>query len=759
MTTNLKRLITRNSILTLILQYFVVLALVLGISALMHDSWVKHLNIYHTVLELICIFIAMSIFMCVWYTYRRNTAANQVLAFGYLAVVIFDALHTFYFLRLDLSSKTYFDLSTRYWILGRLAEAVFLLLSVSLVKVKFNKWINLFMIIILTLGISKFMISYHNFLPVLLTEQGVTPIKVAMEYVIICLYMVTLYKLKNKIKDEEIVIYKYIFLALLMTISSEFCFTLYTSVTSISWTVGHVLKITSYYYLFKGIYISTVTYPYERLSDKNRKLEEAHMEVNHISETLTGLINALPIAIVKYDLNSRVKYVNKKFEIIFDCNKSELEGLTRSEFIERFSEDDNPIDDKMLEKGVTSVVKTYKTSKGERIKLSVSSQKISDGLLVLLNETRKDQELQNLHIQTETIINAVNSCIWMIDKDKKIVQCNDALAEVYEIHKKEILGMDIDRFNELTAFEARELPDLALSGNYKNQLYEVSFTSFKGNRKELLLHLSSIKNVDGDIIGAASVSTDITELKKEQQKMLQQEKLALLGQMGAGIVHETRNYLSTIKGRCQLIEILAQAEKVREHAIKINSEVDEVNRIISEFLFLSKPRETELEEISLLDVFESIKGMVETTSLVKGVDVDFELSREERYLLCDESQLKQVILNICKNAVDAMTDMSHAKLSVKTGYSEVTNEMFIKVADNGKGISEEDLKKIGTPFFTTKASGTGLGLNACYKIINEHNGRIDVESKLGKGTTFTVILPCIEDDDFEDVNFDGAVNQ
>ncbi|MDF2841401.1 MAG: hypothetical protein K0Q99_2173, partial [Clostridia bacterium] len=226
---------------------------------------------------------------------------------------------------------------------------------------------------------------------------------------------------------------------------------------------------------------------------------------------------------------------------------------------------------------------------------------------------------------------------------------------------------------------------------------------------------------------------------------------ALLGQMGAGIVHETRNFLTTIKGRCQLIDIYTEDEVIRNHSSKINKDVEAVNHIMSEFLFLSKPKDTNLVEISIRDVLGSIKGMVETTSLVRGVKLEMKMCEDERYLLCDESQLKQVILNICKNGIDAMINQPNAKLVLETSYCEYKNAVLIIIKDNGKGISKEHLDKIGTPFFTTKRAGTGLGLSVCYKIIRDHGGKIEVESELGKGTSFTIELPCVEDEEMEDI--------
>lgn len=748
--------ISKKQIKNLLVQYVIILSISLIFALIFHKDWVKHLNIYHTILELTCVFIALSIFISVWFTYDRNLARNCTLGFGFLAVGIYDALHAFYHFKLNLTVTAYFDLSTRYWILGRFAEAIILYLTVKSFKIDLKKRTGLAITLILTVGTSYFVVVYHDLLPILLNEQGVTPIKVVFEYVIISIYLISLWKMKDKEDDGGTVTYKYIFMSILLGMSSEFCFTLYSSIDNISWTIGHVLKIISYYYLFKGTFISTVTYPYERLEIQNKKLEESNSELKNLSETLNDILDTLPMAVLKCDLNARIRYANKKFEELLGCSSVELCGMTTSELLERFprkEKEGGVLPEKMLgdKENVLSMVRSYRMPNGEYKKLSINTRKIGNGFFSIVRETKEEQELQNLHIQTETILRAVSNCVLMIDNKRKIVLCNKAMAEALEMNRKDVIGMNIDDLNILTNFEAKELPDLALEGDTQNQTFEVSLTTIKGNKKELMLTLSSIKNVDGEIIGGISVSNDITELKKNQQKMMQQEKLALLGQMGAAIVHETRNFLTTIKGRSQLIGMLALNEEVKKHADKIDSEVNEVNKIIGEFLFLSKPRQTELTEVSMLDIFQSVKSMVETTSLVKGVNVDVKLSKEERYLLCDEGQLKQVILNICKNAVDAMSEKADAKLNIVTGYNESANEMFIKITDNGKGISKEHLEKIGTPFFTTKGNGTGLGLSVCYNIMKEHRGRIEIESKIGTGTTFTVILPCIEDEELDEV--------
>lgn len=739
---------SKSQIKILLGQYILILLLSVILSQIFHNSWVNNLNTYHTILESICVFIAGSMFIAVWFTYNPKIPSNFILGFGYLAVAIFDAFHAFYFLRLNLTAETYFDSSTRFWILGRLSEAIIIYISIRKTTPKSNKYVNLFITLTCAFGLSYLLVACHDFLPVLLNDKGVTPIKVVLEYLIILIYLAGLLKLKDRIHDRGIITYKYIFLSVLMSASSEFFFTLYSSVNSPAWTLGHFLKITSYFYLLKGVFISTVTYPYEMLKIENKK-------ANDLSQTLNDILDTLPMAVLKYGLNSKVEYVNKKYEDLFGCRREKLIGLTTLDIQKKFPrlEGEEKLSDIVFasDGNDLNTIGTYKMTNGEYVKLSINTWKIRNGVFLMMREAKEEQELHHLHIQTETIFNAVSNCVLMIDNNRKVVLCNDSLAKTFEMDKSTIIGMDIDELNNLIQFKAKELPDLVLRGTSDNQFFEVSLTTPKGNRKELMLYLSSIKNVNGEIIGGISVSNDVTEIRRQQEKMMHQEKLALLGQMGAAIVHETRNYLTTIKGRCQLIGLLECSEKVKNYAKKINDEVDEVNKIISEFLFLSKPRQTELLEVSMLDIFQSVKSMVETTSLVKGVDVTIKLSKEERYLLCDESQLKQVILNICKNAVDAMAGREGGKLDIETGYNEICNEMFIRVTDNGKGISNEDLKKIGTPFFTTKSNGTGLGLSVCYNIIKEHKGRIDVESEEGIGTTFTIILPCIEDEDFDEV--------
>lgn len=740
---NKEKTISSNSLNVCLRHSLVAFLITVSIALLIHDIWIRNMDLYHSILEISCVFIALATFISVWFTFSQKVENNHIIGFGYLSVAVFDVLHTYYFLHLNLETSSYFDLSTRYWILGRLTEALVMLLAIKGPRLSIGKWRSFAGALLPVIAAAYFVKEQHDFLPVLLTASGVTPLKAALEYFIISVYLYSLISLRSKLDEKGIMTYKYIFIALLLSTAAEFCFTLYSSVENISWTVGHMLKIISYFYLFRGVFVSTVIYPYGELQRKNNELEDKNFKLNSMSESMSQILDAMPIAVLKYDKQGELEYINKKFAEILEYEREELlraEGghLTSAAVAVSGHNEERGGD-----------IQAFTARTGKYIKLSRKIHEIKDGKLVLLSETKKEQELQNLHIQTETIFASVSSGVLVIDQEMKIVLCNNSFERIFEVERAELLGMHIESLNEMINSSRKDLPHKVLYDELKEHEYQVKITSLKGNEKEVLLYVAPIRNIDGEIIGAICIGTDVTEQKREQQRMLQQEKLALLGQMGAAIVHETRNFLTTIKGRCQLIDMLTKDESIKRHAAKINNDVEEVNRIISEFLFLSKPRDTEFYEISIHDVFASIRSMVETSSLVKGVDIEFRFTEQERYINCDEAQLKQVILNICKNAIDAMSGRENAKLLIETGYDEASNDMYISITDNGKGIAEEDLEKLGTPFYTTKSNGTGLGLSVCFKIVEEHGGRIEVDSVLERGTTFKIYLPCIEEEELD----------
>lgn len=369
---------------------------------------------------------------------------------------------------------------------------------------------------------------------------------------------------------------------------------------------------------------------------------------------------------------------------------------------------------------------------------------------VLLNSSiKKEPIVKSLSLNVEEILNAVSVPTIIVDYKGKIVVCSESYANLVDMEYSDIINTNINEIIKIIKLTDKNIPKKFDFDNYKNKIDDWLIKTPKGNKKYVQVTFSIITDNYNDKIGVVCVMHDITRIKEEQKKLINQEKLALMGQMGATIVHETRNFLTTIKGNSQLIELYCNNDKIKKYAQKINCDTNEVNRIITDFLNLSKPRETELVEVAFSDLVLSMRNTIETSSLMNNSQLVLDIDYDERYILCDETQIKQVILNICKNAVESMDKVLNPTLKISTGLDEECKEVFINISDNGTGIDEETIKKIGTPFFTTKKTGTGLGLNACYQIIKEHEGRIEIQSKLGVGTTFKIVMPYI-DEDIED---------
>jgi signal transduction histidine kinase len=248
---------------------------------------------------------------------------------------------------------------------------------------------------------------------------------------------------------------------------------------------------------------------------------------------------------------------------------------------------------------------------------------------------------------------------------------------------------------------------------------------------------------DGKPNGAVSIFQDVTKQKILENELVQMEKFSLLAELAAGTAHEIRNPMTTMRGFLQLLAKEFQPEaKGYEYCYLMIDEIDRANAIITEFLLLTKPAAPRLREANLHNILEEIFLLIESKSLLENVELCRCYAKSLPLVSVDSAQVKQVFLNLATNAIQAMP--SGGQLTIST--STKSGKAVVRFSDTGCGISEPQLLKIFDPFYTTKEQGTGLGLTISYRIIEHHNGRLSVESVLGKGTTFIVEFPSIEDD-------------
>lgn len=246
-----------------------------------------------------------------------------------------------------------------------------------------------------------------------------------------------------------------------------------------------------------------------------------------------------------------------------------------------------------------------------------------------------------------------------------------------------------------------------------------------------------------EISGSLVYLRDITELKLSDARLRRAESLASLTTMTAGMAHEIKNPLGSIGIHIQLMQKALNRDDVPDSEFFnknlniLSEEVERLNGIVVDFLFAVRPMDVNLKERSLLSVIDETMQLVRPELEEDGIEIEMLLEENVPLLQLDEKLVKQALLNIIKNAMNAMSGGGHLAIHV---FAESDNVILI-IKDDGEGISEENLNKIFEPYFTTKDFGSGLGLTLVYKIIKEHNGEIQLKSKLGIGTSFIIKLP------------------
>ncbi len=316
-------------------------------------------------------------------------------------------------------------------------------------------------------------------------------------------------------------------------------------------------------------------------------------------------------------------------------------------------------------------------------------------------------------------------------EDGKYLEVNQKFLDVLEYTREEVLGHTTEELN-LWA-ESKDLKEILLNDLIeKGEIHNVEFSlKTKSGKIATMLSSNVIINLNNKTCRIVTCR-DITKEKKMEAEMARLERLNLIGEMAAGISHEVRNPMTTIKGFLQLLKEKKECSNYREYFDLMISELDRANSIISEFLFLAKNKAIDLEIKDLNEILKSLLPLITASGLVTDKYIGME-TQEIPELLLDEKEIRQLVLNLARNGLEAVPP--GGIISIRT-YAEA-DEVVLSVRDNGKGIEPQVLEKIGTPFFTTKENGIGLGLAVCYSIAARHKARIDIETG-PEGTAFLV---------------------
>ncbi|GAB6932002.1 hypothetical protein JCM14719A_03550 [Calditerricola satsumensis] len=332
----------------------------------------------------------------------------------------------------------------------------------------------------------------------------------------------------------------------------------------------------------------------------------------------------------------------------------------------------------------------------------------------------------------------INLGIVLINRDGRIVEVSQMACEIFGLAKHQLINAKVDDVLADLPEEHRILRRTLLEG-VKVRNYAITWNNGI-QRYELLIDSDTVRDEQGNAIGAYLVFKDVTNLRSLEEQIQRHDRLAMIGQIAAGTAHEIRNPLTSIKGFVQMLRHSLEEkglQKEKQFTEIMLNELNRINALVSELLLLSKPRDVQYQLVDLNHVLAEIMPIVRSEALLHGIEVVEHLDGNLPMVIGDSELLKQVFLNICKNGIEAMGNEGTLTISYRIDEKEKT--VSIDIHDTGPGIPPYVLDKIFDPFFTTKENGTGLGLPVCQRIIHDIGGAIRVSTK-GYGTTFHIII-------------------
>jgi len=267
---------------------------------------------------------------------------------------------------------------------------------------------------------------------------------------------------------------------------------------------------------------------------------------------------------------------------------------------------------------------------------------------------------------------------------------------------------------------------------------ELELPSRTGSVIPVTVTITKIVGERENFIGHVFILKDLSRIRALELEIKQKEKLAAVGILAAGVAHEVRNPLSSIKGYATYFSSLFDPQSDNKKAANIMAdEVDRVNRVISELLEFARPIELELKKTRIFELVDKALRLIKYEADPAGIKIISSVEPQLPEVEVDKDRLIQVLLNIFINAIQAMPSGGTLTVNVKAR----ENMLQFAISDTGSGISPQDQANIFNPYFTTKKRGTGLGLAIAFKIIESHGGTITIESLKNKGTTFVITIP------------------
>jgi two-component system, sporulation sensor kinase E len=450
------------------------------------------------------------------------------------------------------------------------------------------------------------------------------------------------------------------------------------------------------------------------------------------SEALDGIIF--------WSGNGQIEMANGAACRIFECCHEELTKKKIDDFVYTKDEKFTRIVRQLFREGAIRDELIFLMANGQKKSLEFTCKlHVVEGhhmtIFRNVSESRRmERELRESERKFRKVFEGALEGILLYNEDFQVVDINPAGESIFKIPKQMLIGQSL-------------INVLVDSGISKYDL-EQYFTDFLNNGQtagtvRFLLENNGEKYIEFSTkqkIAAGLnlvVFKDITEKQEMEEQLRKSDTLHVIGELAAGIAHEIRNPMTALKGFIQLLE-----DSIKEdHSMYFNiisSELHRIDSIINEFLILAKPQAVKYVEKDITKIMKETVEFLNAQAVLHNVQFITFYEENLPLLYCEPNQMKKVFINLIKNAIEVMPKGGFVTISIAaiTG-----DQLHISIKDEGTGIPEEIVEKLGEPFYTTKERGTGLGLMVTYKIIEEHKGKIKVESEMNKGTAFHIYLP------------------
>ncbi|BBI31084.1 two-component system sensor histidine kinase NtrB [Cohnella abietis] len=351
-----------------------------------------------------------------------------------------------------------------------------------------------------------------------------------------------------------------------------------------------------------------------------------------------------------------------------------------------------------------------------------------------------DESKQEFYIQqfANRFLALEGTGVLILDSEFRIVEISEMVCAVFGCNRADLVDKPVEEWFEGLSLKPKPFDRSLLHGaTFRNR-------SLSWNRNKISHELmldGEVLEFNGVTTGAFVLFRDVSHMMTLEEQIRRSDRLKTIGQIAAGTAHEIRNPLTAIKGFMQLLnKALTDRSMSKEQKFVgiVLSELERVNELVSEFLLLSKPKEIKRVPLRIGQVLQEILPMIRNEALMYNVTVLYYPKPELLPILADKELLKQVFLNLGKNAIEAMVG-GGTLIIRECSHPDEPNKIAVEICDTGTGIEADVLEKVFDPFFTTKSQGTGLGLSVCQRIVHDLGGSIEVSSDV-EGTQFTVCL-------------------